>query len=408
MRVKLGFILLFSSIGFSLIGTFAFAQTTDRVPDLPDSPFEYANIDLPAHFLDNDILDADNTPTNNPITNEGATLGRVLFYETLLSANNSVSCASCHQQENGFSDPLALSVGFEGGLTGRNSMGLANARYYEPENFFWDERAATLEEQVLLPIQDEIEMGLTLDEMVSKLEAASYYEPLFASAFGSSEITSERVSLALSQFIRSMVSYQSKYDEGVAQNFDNFTREERQGRNIFNGQARCENCHETDLQIADETFNNGLDAVTIDEGAGNAEFKVPSLRNIELTGPYMHDGRFATLEEVVDFYDSGVQAHPNLDRDLRNGGGGGGGGGNVNPRRLNLDDDEKEALVAFLKTLTDTSFTTDPRFSDPFPLEDGSSETMPTSTPTPTATPSATPTPFDATDFSFLPFVWGE
>ena len=145
--------------------------------DLPASLLNY-DVTLPNSFLDNQLNQEDNTPNNNPVTNTGAMLGRVLFYDERLSANNTVSCASCHLQENGFSDPGRLSVGFEGGLTARNSMGLANARFYGNGNFFWDERAATLEEQVLQPIQDTVEMGLSLEELQSKLSAESYYAVL--------------------------------------------------------------------------------------------------------------------------------------------------------------------------------------------------------------------------------------
>jgi cytochrome c peroxidase len=335
-------------------------------PKLPAVPYEYAAIPLPQHFFRPAIVNQDNTPANNPITNEGATLGRVLFYDTRLSANNTISCASCHQQAHSFTDSAALSTGFAGGLTGRNSMSLANARYFQPGTFFWDERAATLEDQVLQPIQNEVEMGLTLNEMVARVEATAFYPPLFEQAFGTPQINSERVSLALSQFVRSMVSYQAKYDAGVATNFSNFTPQENQGRQIFTGRGNCDSCHTTDAFVAQEATNNGLDVTTTDAGLGGmtgnvadeGKFKVPSLRNVELTGPYMHNGRFATLSEVVEFYNSGVQPHPNLDPRLR--------GPNGQPRRLNLTTNEKAALVAFLQTVTDDTFIHDPKFSNPF------------------------------------------
>lgn len=338
-----------------------------------DENFENYVVNLPNFFLDNQLQDEDNTPNNNPITNIGATLGRVLFYDRRLSANNTISCASCHLQENGFSDPDELSVGFEGALTGRNSMGLANARFYENGRFFWDERAISLEAQVLLPIQDEIEMGLTLDEMEQKLQTEDYYQVLFRLTFGDDEVTSNRVSSALSQFVRSMVSYQSKYDEGLAQvndeedSFPNFTASENLGKNLFfSNQTRCSDCHHTNAFVGDATRNNGLDAALVDLGVGGetgnnnerGEFKVNSLRNIALTAPYMHDGRFSTLEEVVEHYNSGVQNSPNLDNRLRN--------NNDNIRRLNLSDNEKQALVDFLETLTDETFVSDEKFSDPF------------------------------------------
>lgn len=344
---------------------------------LPSSPFNYANPSLPRHFTDNNTEALNNTPASNSITNQGATLGRVLFYDNSLSANNTISCASCHQQSNGFSDPDRLSTGFEGELTGRHSMGLSNARYYENGRFFWDERAATLEDQVLMPIQDHVEMGMELDELVEKLQAQAYYPILFARAFGDTSITSDRISLALSQFVRSMLSYQSKYDVGLGQagggapnQLPNFTALENLGLQIFTDPQRgaCAGCHTGPLQIGIGAQNNGLDARTIDEGlagvtgnrADEGKFKSPSLRNIAVTAPFMHDGRFETLAEVVEHYNSGVQAHRNLDPRLR------GGPGNPQARRLNLNQEEKDALVAFLNTLTDERFLTGEQFSDPF------------------------------------------
>ena len=335
------------------------AANQQQAPTLPPTPFEYANLPLPPYFTEGLIAGNDTTPANNPITNEGATLGRVLFYDTLLSANDTVSCSSCHEQAKGFSDSAVLSTGFNGELTSRHSMSLNNPRYYKNQRFFWDERAATLEEQALLPIQDSVEMGLTLTELETKLAATPYYADLFTDAFGTPDITSERVSFALAQFMRSMVSYQSRFDDGVAQNFQNFTPLENQGRAIFEGHGKCIQCHETNIQILELPLNNGLDATTIDPGTGGAHFKVGSLRNVALSAPYMHDGRFATLAEVVEFYNSGVQPHPNLDIRLRISGEG-------RPRQLELSQQEKDALVAFLHTLTDQQFITAERFSNPF------------------------------------------
>ncbi|WP_422861467.1 cytochrome-c peroxidase [Flagellimonas sp. W118] len=340
--------------------------------DIPSTYYNY-DVQLPNFFLDNELSDEDNTPNNNPVTEAGATLGRVLFYDVRLSANNTVSCASCHVQQNGFSDPNRLSIGFEGGLTGRNSMGLSNARFYENGRFFWDERAASLEEQVLQPIQDAVEMGLTLDELETKVGSEAYYEVLFRLAFGDSEITSNRISLALAQFVRSMVSYQSRFDEGLAQvnnpnnNFPNFTASENRGKQLFmSNQTNCAQCHDTNVQVGDRARNNGLDATLTDLGVGgitgnnnqNGEFKVPSLRNIALTAPYMHDGRFETLMDVVEHYNSGVQNSDDLDNRLQVQGG--------TVRRLNLSEADKQALVDFMNTLTDETFITDDKFSNPF------------------------------------------
>tara|TARA_R110001599_G_scaffold353229_1_gene590912 strand:- start:2700 stop:3860 length:1161 start_codon:yes stop_codon:yes gene_type:complete len=342
--------------------------------DLPDVSYNYANPDLPSHFRSNALESIDNTPNNNLITNRGATLGRVLFYDKNLSANNTTACASCHIQAKGFADPIRLSKGFLGGNTGRNSMALANARYYDNGRFFWDERARSLEEQVLLPIQDEVEMGLSLSELVDKLQALDYYTPLFQAAFGSAEVTEDRISKSLSQFVRSMVSYQAKFDAGASQvnnigndNFPNFSQIENQGKRLFfSGRTECSNCHETVSFSGDQARNNGLDAFTTDAGTGGitgrnqdlGKFKVSSLRNISLTAPYMHDGRFTSLRQVIEFYNNGIQDHPNLDNRLaeRNG----------RPIRMNLNNQEIDAIVAFLNTLTDQEFVTDVKFSSPF------------------------------------------
>ena len=345
-------------------------STTTNALLLPATLANYANPVLPPSFLVQPILGQDNTPATNPVTNAAATLGRTLFYDKRLSLNQTIACASCHQREHGFSDPHRFSAGFNGGLTGRNSMGLSNARWYLRRAFFWDERAATLEDQVLQPIQNTVEMGMTLPGLVTRLSAEPYYATLFTNAFGSATVTSDRISRALAQFVRSIVSTKSKFDLGAATGFTNFTGQENQGRQIFNGVGNCNACHGTDNFVPGNTINNnGLEFPYVDLGRGgitglaadNGLFKVPSLRNIELTAPYMHDGRFATLEEVVEFYDHGVVDNPNLSPPLRNP-----PPGPPTPRRLNLTAQQKAALVAFLKTLTDTSVTTDVKFSDPF------------------------------------------
>ncbi len=339
---------------------------------LPATSFNYAGPVLPAAFLVNPILGQDTTPATNVTTDAGATLGRVLFYDKRLSTNQTVSCSSCHQREHGFSDPRTFSVGFNGGLTGRNSMGLSNARWYERRHFFWDERANTLEDQVLQPIQNAVEMGMTLGALTNRLAAEPYYTNLFTTTFGSPAVTPERISRALAQFVRSILSTRSKYDTGVSNNFANFTLQENAGRQVFNGAGGCAACHGTDNFTAGPALNNnGLEFPFVDLGVGgitgnradDGKFKAPSLRNIELTGPYMHDGRFKTLEQVVEFYNSGVVDNPNLSAPLLNPPGGPNAG---QPRRLNLTNEQKAALVAFLKTLTDPNLATDEKLSDPF------------------------------------------
>lgn len=346
--------------------------------NLPSSYFNYSNITLPNHYTHPAIENSDNTPNSNPITDAGATLGRVLFYDKNLSKNNTIACASCHQQSSGFSDQSKLSTGFDGGKTGRNSMGLANARFYNNGRFFWDERAETLEDQTTMPIQDHVEMGMDLDSLVDKLSQLEYYPTLFDAAFNSKAITVSNIENALSQFIRSMVSYESKYDQALEElgrsprpgdDLPGFTAQENLGHQVFLDPQRgaCAGCHGTEAFIAPEARNNGLDATTTDQGLGavtnnqndDGKFKVPSLRNIAETKPYMHDGRFATLEDVVEHYNSGVQNHPNLDNRLKV-------PGTNTVRRLNLTESEKSALVAFLKTLSDHEFMSKEMYSDPF------------------------------------------
>lgn len=342
--------------------------------NLPDNEYEYADFALPFYFSAPPVASSDNNTVKNPITNAGATLGRVLFYDKALSVNNTIACASCHKQENSFSDPAVFSIGFEGGLTTRNSMSLANARYYNPGTFFWDERANTLEEQTLMPVQHPVEMGMDINELESRLSSKDYYKVLFRKAFGDEAINSDRISKALAQFIRSMVSFRSRYDDGLValghphapnDNLPGFTQQENQGLRLF--QQHCGRCHGTEAQIINSAANDGLDVVYADNGVGaitgraqdNGKFKVPSLRNVALTAPYMHDGRFATLAQVVEHYNSGVQDHPNLDPRLRVQPGG-------QPQRLGLNQQQKDAIITFLHTLTDNSFTTDAKYANPF------------------------------------------
>lgn len=349
------------------------------VLNLPATPFNYANIVQPAYLNSPNIIGQINTPANNPITDNGATLGRVLFYDKNLSINNTIACASCHKPASGFSDPLVKSTGFNGGLTGRNSMSLIDAKYYPNGRFFWDQRAAALEDQVVAPIQDLVEMGMTLPALETKLRALAYYPPLFQRAYGDSLITSARIASALSQFVRSIVSFRSKYDAGRGTFppvpapppnaiFPNFTPQENRGKEIFlvPTLGGCAACHGSETFTAPEEKNNGLDLTTTDRGFGavinntnlDATFKVTTLRNVELTAPYMHDGRFATLEQVVDHYSNGVRNHPNLSLQLRL--------PNGMPRQANLSLQDKAALVAFLKTLTDNTIATEVKYSNPF------------------------------------------
>ncbi len=337
-------------------------------PELPTPSHRYADagVPLPAHFLASvagtSIAGFDNTPAGNPITDAGATLGRVLFYDPRLSANDATSCASCHRQSLGFADALPRSVGFSGALTPRHATGLANARFYGSGRFFWDERAASLEAQVLEPIQHRDEMGMSLDALALKLSVTPYYPALFAAAFGSPSITTDRIAAALAQFTRAMVSGGSRYDRafdatGNADFAATLSPQEIVGEQIFR-RSGCPSCHVGVAQSGNALHNNGLDATVTDTGAGRGRFKTPSLRNVAVRRRFMHDGRFTSLEEVVAFYDSGVQASPALDPLLQAPDG--------TPRRLGLTGVERDALVAFLGALTDSTFLTSPRFANPF------------------------------------------
>jgi cytochrome c peroxidase len=344
------------------------AVSIPRTLRLPAKPYTYAGVELPAHYTTAAAKRFDNTPQDNPTTDAGAALGRVLFYDTRLSANNTVSCASCHVQAHGFADPNGVSRGFAGGHTDRHAMNLVNLRFHPRARFFWDERAGNLEEMTLLPIENSLEMGQKLDQLPAILGRAGQYGDLFRDAFGDAQITAERIGRALAQFLRSMVSYQSRYDEGraavrsIADDFPNYSLQENRGKALF--MRNCAVCHLENQEahfVVNAPVNTGLDEDprTTDGGVGDitlrpadmGHFKSPSLRNVEVTGPYMHDGRFTTLEAVLEHYSSGGKNHPN--KDIR-----------VQP--LHFTASEKAALIGFLKTLTDHRFLTDPKFSDPF------------------------------------------
>lgn len=340
-----------------------------------DSLLNYANPSLPAYY-DNTVTNRDNEPANNRLEDRVATLGRVLFYDTQLSVNNTKSCASCHQQAAGFDDPDRFSTGFAGGtFTTAHAMRLGNARYYQPGSAFWDKRAASLEAQATQPIQNPIEMGWDADAgginaLITRMEGLDYYPALFEFAFGNATITEARMQQALAQFERAMISSDSRWDQAYAQvfnpnapnrnlnvNLPGFSASENRGRQLFmtgrnNGGAGCSACHQPPtFSLAANSNSNGLDA------GETTEFKSPSLKNVARSAFFMHDGRFSSLAAVVEHYNSGIQNGPALDNRLRQGN---------NPQRLNLSDADKQALVDFMETLTDNSLNTDIRFTNPF------------------------------------------
>lgn len=281
-----------------------------------------------------------------------AALGRILFYDTRLSQNNSISCANCHNQAKGFVDGEQFSSGLKNYKTKRNAMALVNNAYQV--SHFWEGERGQLHDHILSPISNHIEMGMrNVDELVDKLSGIAEYRELFDQVF-EQEINDSLINTSLSVFVASIVSYNSKFDKGKDNNYVNFTIAESKGKDLFFGKAQCSNCHGGDHYAASwrKNTNIGLDLVYEDQGAENGKFKVPSLRNIELTSPYMHDGRFQTLEEVVDHYADGIKEHPKLDWALK--------------QSIDLNEEEKAQLVEFLHTLTDYQLITDKKFSNPF------------------------------------------
>lgn len=318
----------------------ATTNNTTTQPVLPNTVFSYV-INYPNHIQSSLALN-DNTPNYNPLTNDGATLGRVLFYDKQLSKNNTISCASCHKQTEAFDDDIALSKGFNGGFTPRNSMSILNLRFYKSGKMFWDERAATLEEQVLKPIQDHVEMGLTLSELVTKVSSQSYYPALFQKAFGSSTIDTTKISYALAQFCRSIVSYQSKYDS-VKQGLATFTANEAQGEQLFltAGANTCASCHTPPMFITSTPQAAFALLDPNDLGInGQNRFKSGSLRNISNRKALFHNGSIANLQAMFTAV-PGIPQH-------------------------SVPPPDVARLTAFLNTLTDYTILTEPKFSDPF------------------------------------------
>lgn len=351
----------------------------DGVIDLT-ALYNYANQPVPAY------INRDNTPPNNEITDLGTSLGRVLFYDKRLSRDNSVSCSSCHQQENAFGDLSLASTGVAG-TTGRHSMRLVNARFGDERRFFWDERANSLEAQTTQPIQDHVEMGFSgadgdpgFADLVAKLSGIEEYHVLFTAVYGDDAIDEDRIQRALAQFVRSIQSFDSRYDEGRTQvpndgaNFPNFTASENRGKNLFLAPpgpgAGCAACHQPpEFSITPGSGNNGVVGV-IGGGTDTTVTRSPSLRDIvnaEGTphGPFMHDGSLATLEAVIGHYNNIPAIVPGLDPRLIQGGGPGGPPG-MEPQQLNLTGQERADLVAFLETLTGSGIYSDPKWSDPF------------------------------------------
>ena len=351
-----------------MILCFASCQSDDDNQKLPvlydDTPYTLIYGALPKPPL----------PSDNVLTQQGVTLGKMLFFETMLSKDGSQSCASCHRQPDGFSDTLQFSIGVELLPGKRQAMPIFNMAWHSNE-FFWDGRAHLLRDQSLKPIQDPLEMNETLDNVVAKLSASEMYRDQFKRAFDSEEITPRKMSLAMEQFMLSIVSYESKYDRYLSGD-EILTPSEERGRSLFFTEynpffpdlsgADCAHCHGGSNFENDDYMNNGLD-MDIDftdlgreEVTHNvldrAKFKVPSLRNVAVTFPYMHDGRFKTLEEVIDHYNAGIKESSTVDPAILN----------TKATGLLLTKQDKIDLINFLETLTDESYLTNSEYHSPF------------------------------------------
>jgi len=354
------------SVGMLAIATAALTMLLSfQTPDPAPQPY---TLNYPAYFGGRFTI-----PENNPMTREAVALGRLLFYEPRLSGNNQVTCATCHQQKLAFTDGKAFSVGVDGTLTRRSSMSLTNLLWVR--NLFWDGRVSGLEAQAVVPLTDPHEMGQALEASVAKLKGDVSYREKFVQAFGPGDITGENLLKALAQFERTLISADSRYDKYLRGEYQPTAQEQRgiklfmtppsPQRNIRG--ANCSHCHGTPKTFVELFHNNGLDTLPKDAGretiTGQAidrgRFRVPTLRNIALTAPYMHDGRFTTLKEVLNHYDEHVQQSATLSPFIAEATNTAGG------KSLLLTEVEKSDLLCFLQMLTDSAFIDNPEFSDP-------------------------------------------
>lgn len=359
--------LLILSLGLSVV-IFVACKKKESQPEI------VALDTTPYNLAVSSTLPAPSIPSDNALTVQKVLLGRMLFYEKKLSGNNTMACASCHVQTDGFSDLNQFSTGIDGLLGARQAMAIFNLGL-NTNGFFWDGRASTLRDQALRPIQDVLEMHETLPNAVAKLQADTKYKNQFIRAFGDDQVTSDRMALALEQFMLTIISDNSRYDQYLRGEIT-LTDSEERGRVLFFAEynpgfpatsgADCAHCHSGSNFENDQFMNNGLDqdAQMTDIGRQNVtqnaadkgKFKVTSLRNIEKTAPYMHDGRFATLEEVIDHYNTAIQNSTTLDPALAN----------TMTTGLMLTAQDKIDLVNFLKTLTDYTYLNNNAYKTPF------------------------------------------
>jgi cytochrome c peroxidase len=357
MRTKVGVVILFLA---TISTSFYFLSKNELEPVIIETPFGFPKMP---------------TNLNNPLTKEGVALGKYLFYDSILSIDYSVNCASCHKQENAFSDPAKFSKGVQGVDLKRNTLPLFNLAWYS--GMFWDRKTMSIEEQVIFPVASHEEMGLNWSEAIKRIKESSFYMNQFSNVFKTKNIDSTHVAKAIAQFERTLISSSSKFDMSIVGKAK-LTKDEYKGYDIINDRnfGDCLNCHSTDANVLSTNgsyANNGLDDVkSLDDykdiGLGgmtqvkkdNGKFKVPSLRNLGFTAPYMHDGRFSTLEEVVAFYANDVNHSAKYDNKMTH----------YTNGRKRLDSVEQANVVAYLHTLNDSVFVKNPAFSNPFRKKD--------------------------------------
>ena len=374
---------------YLLIGGFLFLSLQSCTDKIDETLHHYTadefeiltrNLNLPEGTFDYSLVTNRPVFTDTDLPFHKATLGRVLFYDNLLSLDESKSCASCHKQSIAFADEVQFSEGLEEQIGTRNSLALGNTigfvKYYGTDltvpsgQFSWDESKPSINEQSKAAIVSPIEMGHDMWTLVDIINKQDYYKVLFKKVYGSQGATEANILDALTEFVNSFSSRESRFDHAVAETGNARTylpllsNSENNGRELFN--TSCGNCHDVNHNAIIQTAaNNGLDVVYADQGMGNKTndpsydgvFKVPSLRNIELTGPYMHDGRFETLEDVIEHYSTGIKNHNNLHQFLRSGN---------QPVKFNFSNTDKSDIIAYLHSLTDNDFVTAEKYSDPF------------------------------------------
>lgn len=373
-----------------IIGMIVIAYSCKKNSDIPTSN-STVYLDLPTTV-------AKYYPTMGDTVNNIATLGRVMFYDTHLSINNAVACGSCHKQQFAFADNTAFSAGYQNRPTLRNSPPIQNLlinqgpiftnsnnspiTFFSNSKLFWDGREVNIQNLISRPIDNHIEMGMSdMSVLPQKLSGLYYYPALFSAAYGSTEITADKISNAIATFIASINATHTRFDDaignnvllGSAFNLNMLTAVEQRGYNLFMTKYNCGNCHHIITNSYDDStafMDTGLDPVYSDNGRGaisgnaadNGKFKVPSLHNVALTAPYMHDGRFKTLDEVLEHYSHGIQNSPNLNINLKD-------SLTLRPIQMNISSDEKAAIIAFLNTFTDNQMISDPKFSNPFKVK---------------------------------------